>query len=383
MASKRDYYEVLGVEQSASDREIAAAYRQLAIKFHPDSNPDNEEATAKFKEAAEAYEVLADSDKKARYDQFGHAGLEGTAGGQPGFSNVEDIFDTFGDIFGSGGIFGDIFGGGRRRGRRRKGADLKSEIALDLEEAARGTKKTLRFNRSKQCTTCEGNGAEPGSTPQTCQQCGGHGQIVQSAGILRVQTTCPNCQGSGRVISAPCKSCDGNGLVAEQVELEVAIPAGIDDGMQVRLSGEGEPSHHGGPAGDCYCIVHVREHSLFRRDGKHLLLEMPVTYTQAALGALIEVPTLNGMSELEVPQGTQSGHVFQMRGLGLPDPRGNGTSGELVIRVHVEVPKRLGPREEELLRELAELEHANVSPQRKTFLDKLKQYFTVQEVEQN
>jgi len=382
MAGERDYYEVLGVDRSASGREIASAYRQMAIKYHPDSNPDNEEATAKFKEAAEAYEVLSDAEKKARYDQFGHAGLDGIASGHAGFSNVEDIFDAFGDIFGGGGIFGDIFGGSRRRGRRRKGADLKTEVVLDLEEAARGTRKTIHFNRSKQCLTCEGSGARPGSSPVTCRQCGGHGQVVQAAGILRVQTTCPNCQGSGRVIADPCNDCGGNGLTAEKVELEVSIPAGVDNGMQVRLAGEGEPSHYGGATGDCYCIIHVREHSLFGREGMHLLLEMPVTYTQAALGANIDVPTLEGMAELAVPSGTQSGHVFRMRGLGIPEPRGGGP-GELIIRIHVEVPKKLDQREEALLRELAELEHTNVSPQRKSFLDKLKRYFTAQKVEQN
>jgi molecular chaperone DnaJ len=373
MASKRDYYEVLGVSRDASQREIAGAYRRLAIKYHPDSHPGDAEATALFKEAAEAYEVLSDPEKRSRYDQFGHAGVHGPAGG--GFADVEDIFDAFGDIFGGGGIFGDLFGGGRgrRRTRHTRGADVKCEVTLTLAEAARGVTRKVRFDRSEVCGRCRGTGAKPGSSGETCRRCNGHGQVVQSAGILRVQTTCPDCHGSGQVITDPCEQCRGRGFVARQVELEVAIPAGVDDGMRVRLAGEGERSRDGGPPGDCYCFIRVKPHSLFKREGNNLYVEVPISYTQAALGAEIEIPTIEATDHLNVPAGTQSGDVFRLHGLGLPDPR-TGAVGDLLVQTYVEVPKRLQPKEEELLRELAELEHRHVSPRRKSFLDKLRDY---------
>lgn len=374
MTAKRDYYEVLGVQRNASERDIASAYRKLAIKFHPDSNPGDEEATERFKEAAEAYEVLSDQEKRARYDRYGHAGVDGAGGGHH-FNDVQDIFDAFGDIFGDG-VFGDFFGGGRRRGRRRRrGADLQCEVTLDLAEAAAGVTKTVQFERRKPCQSCHGSGSRPGSAPQPCRRCNGHGQVVQSAGILRVQTTCPTCQGSGHVITEPCQRCRGHGLEGVAVNLEVAIPAGVDTGMRVRLSGEGEPSHEGGPPGDCYCLIRVRDHALFERDGANLFLRMPISYTQAVLGATIEVPTLDGRNQLTIPNGTQSGHIFKLRGRGMPDPRG-GASGDLLVRVYVEVPRKLDPREEELLRELAEVENTHVSPHRKSFLEKLRDYFT-------
>ena len=380
MSTKRDYYEVLGVVREASDRDISVAYRQLAIKYHPDSNPGDEEATLMFKEAAEAYEVLSDAEKRTRYDRFGHAGVQG-AGGHAGFDNVEDIFDAFGDLFGGGGIFGDIFGGGGRgrgRGRRHRGSDIKCEVSLTLAEAAKGVTKKVSFERNEACSNCRGSGSKPGSTGETCRRCNGHGQVVQSAGILRVQTTCPTCHGAGQVITDPCDICRGRGAVASQVELEVAIPAGVDDGMRVRLTGEGEPSRDGGPPGDCYCLMRVMPHPLFKRDGSHLFVELPIAYTQAVLGAEIEIPTLDGPDTLKVPAGTQSGELFRLRQRGLPDPRGNAV-GDLLVQAYVEVPKRLGEREEELLRELADLEHTNVSPRRKSFLKKLKEYLTPSE----
>ena len=373
MAAKRDYYEILGVDRNASQQEIASIYRKLAIKYHPDSNPGDAEATEQFKEAAEAYEVLSDPEKRSRYDQFGHSGLEG-AGWSPQYTDVEDIFEAFGDIFG-GGLFGDLFGT-RRRGRRaRRGADVTCEVTLRLEEAAQGVTKPINFTRSKFCETCQGSGSRPGSSPQSCRRCGGRGQVVQAAGILRVQTTCPTCQGSGSVIVDPCVSCRGRGYEADHVKLDVAIPAGVDDGMRVRLAGEGEPSREGGVPGDCYCFIHVREHPLFERDGPNLYLQMPISYTQAVLGARIEVPTLEGRDELELPAGTESGHVFRLPHRGMPDPRG-GASGDLLVRTYVEVPKKLATRQEELLRELAELERTHVTPHRKSFLDKLRDYFT-------
>jgi len=369
MAQKRDYYEVLGISRTASDREIANAYRKLALKYHPDANSDDENATVRFKEAAEAYEVLNDAEKRARYDQYGHAGLEG---GGSQFHDVEDIFEAF------GGLFGDLFGGGgRRRGggrRQRRGADVRCDATLDLEEAARGVTKTVEFARSKACGTCGATGVTPGSSKQTCSRCGGRGQVVQSAGILRVQTACPACQGAGAIISDPCRDCRGQGYTPAKVTLDVAIPAGVDDGMRVRLPGEGEPSPDGGPAGDCYCFVSVRKHRLFERDGSHLILRLPMTYTQAALGATIQVPTLDGPYDLKVPAGTQPGDVFRIRSQGMPDPRG-GHRGDLLVQTYIEIPKKLSAEQETLLRELAELEHSDVTPHRKSFLKTLRDYF--------
>ena len=375
MAEKRDYYEVLGVDRSASDSDVATAYRKLAIKYHPDSNRGNEDAIERFKEAAEAYEVLGDAEKRARYDRFGHAGVNGQGGGAH-FTNVEDIFEAFGDILG-GGMFGDLFGGRGRRGRRRhRGRDVQSEVTLDLEDAARGVTMPVGFFRNKKCETCGGSGARSGSSPEPCGRCAGRGQVVQSAGILRVQTTCPSCQGAGQVITDPCGTCRGQGATQERIELDVAIPAGIDDGMRVRLPGEGEPSPDGGPNGDCYCFVHVREHKLFKRDGQHLFVQLPITYSQAALGAKVEVPTLDGRHEIDIPRGTQSGEVFRIRSGGMPDPRGGRAVGELIVQAFIEVPKRLDKKQEELLRHLAEAEQSNVSPQRKSFLGNLRDYFS-------
>lgn len=367
MSAKRDYYEVLSVSREATEREITLSYRKLAVKYHPDSNPGDEEAIKKFKEAAEAYEVLSDRQKRARYDQYGHSGQE--MGGQP-FGDMGDIFEAFGDVF------GDLFGGGGgRRGRRsQRGADIRCDVTLDLEEAAVGVTKELEVSRHRSCEGCGGSGSKQGSKRTTCRRCNGHGQIVQSAGILRVQTTCPSCQGAGSTITDPCDKCRGSGLVPERAKLKITIPAGIDDGMRVRYGGEGEPSPDGGPPGDCYCFVTVRKHKLFQRDGNHLILQMPITYAQAALGASLEIPTLKGRQDLQVPAGTQSGEVFRVRGGGMPDPRG-GSSGDLMVQTYIEVPKKLNTRQQELLRELAELEHANVSPHRKSILERIRDYF--------
>ncbi|MBN02457.1 MAG: molecular chaperone DnaJ [Planctomycetaceae bacterium] len=379
MSTKRCYYEVLGVARDASGRDISVAYRQLAIKYHPDSNPGNEEATILFKEAAEAYEVLSDDQKRTRYDRLGHAGMNGATGGA-GFDNVEDIFDAFGDLFGGGGIFGDIFGGGGRgRGRRRhRGADVQCEVSLTLAEAAKGITTHVQFDRREVCVKCSGSGSQPGSKGETCHRCNGHGQVVQSAGILRVQTTCPTCGGAGKLIVDPCGQCDGQGVEAKKVELEVAIPAGVDDGMRVRLNGEGEASRDGGSPGDCYCLIRVLPHPLFKRDGPHLFVDLPIAYTQAVLGAEIEIPTLDGPDTLKIPAGTQSGEVFRLRERGMPDPRG-GMVGDLLVQAYVEVPKRLNEQEEALLRDLADLENTNVSPRRKSFLEKLKDYISPSE----
>ena len=373
MAAKRDYYEVLGVAKSASAKEIADAYRKLAIKYHPDKNPGDSDAVLRFKEAAQAFEVLHDADKRARYDRFGHAGVEGAGVHQ--FTDVNDIMEAFGDIFG-GGLFGDFFGGGSRRGRRQvhKGGDVGCSVRLDLLEAARGVTKSVEFERHEKCAECDGSGARPGTKPQTCTYCGGRGQVIQASGFIRVQTTCPACRGAGSVVKDPCPNCRGAAYVLRQVKRDVIIPAGIDDEMRIRLAGEGDPSPDGGPAGDCYCVVHVAEHSLFQRDGQDLVVGVPIAYSQAALGATIEVPTLEGRESLDVPAGTQPGEVFKLRGRGMPDPRRRGR-GDLLVEVNIEVPKHLTTRQETLLRDLAAEERAHVSPHRLRFFEKLKQYF--------
>lgn len=373
--AKQDYYEVLGVPRDAPDREISRAYRKLAVKYHPDSNPGDEGASAQFKLCAEAYEVLSDPEKRKRYDQYGHAGVEGAAGG---FSSAEDIFAAFGDIFGGGGIFGDFFGGRGSGRRQRRGNDLRVDVSLSLEEAARGTTRTIKFPRNTACQTCSGSGSRPGSQPQRCSHCGGRGQVVQSAGILSVQTTCPACRGAGARITDPCQDCRGQGVVQQNVSLDVDIPAGVDDGMRVRVRGQGEQGPEGTIPGDCYCFISVEAHRLFHRDGRNLILQLPVSYTQAALGAEIEVPTLDGREKLKVPRGTQSGEVFKLAGQGMPDPQG-GRRGDLLVQTFIETPRKLSAEQEKLLRSLAELEHTEVLPQRKKFLDRLKEYFTVSE----
>ena len=374
MAEKRCYYEVLQVSRTASAGEISTSYRKLAIQYHPDKNPGDQEAIARFKECSEAFEVLHDADKRQRYDRYGHAGVNGHSGSGSGFSDVEDIFSAFGDIF------GDLFGGGGGRGRRRvrKGRDVRADVALTLQEAATGVRKTVKFKRHEPCGKCEGTGAAEGSQRETCNYCGGHGQVVQQAGIVRVQTTCPACKGEGSSVSTPCKPCRGSGQVLKKVEAEVEIPAGVDDGMQVRINGQGEPSPNGGPPGDCYCVVAIHKHTLFEREGQHLICRVPITYSQAALGATLEVPTLNGPGEVVVPRGTHSGDVFRLKGQGMPDPRFSGL-GDLLVQVSIEVPEKLTSEEEALLRQLAEIEHKNVAPQRKGFFDKLKEYFSPEE----
>ena len=366
--SKRDYYEVLGVDRSASDKRLADAYRKLAVKFHPDKNPGDEEAVVRFKEAAEAFEVLSDREKRQRYDRYGHAGVEG--GGH--FTDVNDIFSAFGDIFGDS-VFGDLFGG--RRGRRvNKGADVRCSITIDLLEAARGANKTIAFERHEVCQDCSGSGAKAGTSRQSCNYCGGRGQVVQSSGIFRVQTTCPSCQGAGSFVKDPCAGCRGAGYVLTNVEREVAIPGGIDDRMRIRLASEGEPSPNGGPRGDCYCVVSVKEHPLFQREGQHLIIRVPITYSQAVLGASIEVPTLDRPHTLKVPPGTASGEVFRVRGKGIAHPR-TQDKGDLLVQVAIDVPKKTNDKQRELLRELAEVENANVTPHRKSFFEKVREYF--------
>jgi len=371
MAEKRDYYEILGVPRNATQAEISEAYRKLALKYHPDRNPNDPDAVAKFKEAAEAFEVLNDPEKRARYDRYGHAGLEG--GYAPQFHDVADIFRAFGDIFGDS-LFGDFFGAGRRTSRGHRGEDIHCEITLDLMEAAHGATKTVRFRRHEECPQCRGTGAKPGTRPENCRYCGGTGHVVRQSGFFTLQTTCPACHGQGQVIREACGSCRGKGYVQKTVTCKVDVPAGVDNHTRIRLQGEGEPSPNGGQPGDCFCHVRVTEHPLFKRRGQDLYCEVPIMYAQAALGTTLKVPTLDGPEELHIPAGTQSGEVFTLKGRGMPDPRHRGR-GNLLVQVHVEVPKSLTPEHEALLRRLAEIENAQVSPTRKSFFEKVKELF--------
>jgi len=371
MATKRDYYEVLGVVKSASVEEIKKAYRKEALANHPDRNPGDAEAEQRFKEAAEAFEILGDTEKRARYDRYGHAGVQGLGGGA-GFTDINDIFDSFGDLLGG------IFGGGRPGGggrRPTRGRSLRTRVTVSLLEAAKGCTRELEIRRQEECQTCDGTGAKPGSVAQPCDYCGGRGQVVQSQGFFRIQTNCPACNGEGVIIRDKCGDCGGSGREAKMAQLEVKIPPGVDNDMQLCLRGEGEPGALGGPRGDLYVDIHVQDHPLFQRDGNDLTCVVPITYTQAALGAEIEVPVLTGKHEFTVPAGTQPGGEFRLHGLGMPDPHGRGT-GDLFVKIQVDVPKKLTERQEELLRELAELEEAHVSPHRKSFFESLKEYFT-------
>jgi molecular chaperone DnaJ len=372
-AVQRDYYEVLSVERSANGDVIKKAYKKLAIQYHPDRNKDNPDAVEKFKEAAEAYEVLSDPDKRARYDRFGHAGVKGAGGGGQ-YRDVDDIFEAFGDLFEGFGLFG----GGRTRQNRggpQRGAHLQTAVTIDLVNAATGCERDVAINRKKSCTVCGGSGSEPGTTPETCNYCGGHGQVVQAQGFFRIQTTCPACRGSGKIIRHKCNTCFGSGREDEQVTLSVKVPPGVDNGMQLCLRGEGEAGPHGGPRGDLYVDIRVKEHPIFEREGKQLMCRVPITYTQAALGSTLEIPLLKGKDQLEIPAGTQPGEVFRLRGQGMPDPHG-GRPGDLHVEVQLVVPKKIGDEHEALLRNLAELEKTEVNPHQKSWLDKLKDLFT-------
>lgn len=367
MSAKRDYYEILEVSRTATVEEIKKSYKKMALKHHPDRNPGDAEAVVKFKECAEAYEVLSDSDKRGRYDKYGHAGVSG-AGRGAGSQDINDIFEAFGDLFG--------FGGGRsRRGGPSRGADLQTNVVLTLKEAAIGCQKDVQLHRHKSCPDCDGSGAEPGSKPETCEYCGGHGQVVQAQGFFRVQTTCPACRGKGQIVRNKCESCQGSGLVGEVVTRTVNIPAGIDNGQSLCLRGEGEAGPQGGPHGDLYVEVTVEEHPIFQREGPHLICRIPVSYSQAALGATLEVPLVVGKDELKIPAGTQPGQVFRMKGKGMPDPRGRGI-GDLHVEIQVVVPKKLSDSHEQLLRKLAEFERVEVDPHQKSWFEKLKSFVT-------
>jgi molecular chaperone DnaJ len=367
MGSKRDYYEVLGVRKDADGEEIKRAYRKLAMEHHPDRNVGDKEAEEKFKEAAEAYDVLRDPAKRERYDRYGHAGLNDLGG--PNFNNPQSVFDLFGDIF------GDIFGGGPR-GRRgpQPGRDLQMGIEVTLEEAFRGTTKTVTIPREELCSECSGKGARPGTEPVTCRRCNGAGVVAVNQGFFRIQQTCRGCGGQGRVITDPCPNCHGEGRVEVKRTIDVSMPPGVDNGIRIRLGGEGEAGDPGAPRGDLYCVIRVREHTLFQRERDHLICQVPITISQAALGGEIEIPTLDGPITHTLKRGLQSGDVVTIGGKGMPSLRG-GRRGDLHVQVLIETPRHLTKRQEELFRELAEIDKSHVSPHRKSFLDKLKDFF--------
>jgi molecular chaperone DnaJ len=376
--AKRDFYETLGVAKNASDEEIKKAYRKLAMKFHPDRNPDSKQAEDKFKEAKEAYEMLSDPQKREAYDRFGHAGVDpnmgGAGGAGAGFSGgFSDAFgDIFGDIFGGGG-------GGRQRGGPQvyRGADLRYNLDITLEQAANGFDTTIRVPSWDECDTCHGSGAKPGTSATTCGTCGGHGQVRMQQGFFSIQQTCPKCHGSGKVIADPCSPCAGSGRVKRNKTLEVKIPAGIDDSMRIRSTGNGEPGMNGGPPGDLYVEIHIKQHAVFQRDGDDLHCEMPISFAKAALGGEIEVPTLSGKVSFSVPEGTQSGKTFRLRSKGVKGVR-SGFPGDLFCHVVVETPIKLTDRQKDLLREFEQLTAeggAKHSPQSKSWMDKVKEFF--------
>jgi molecular chaperone DnaJ len=376
--TKRDYYEVLSISRTASEDEIKRAYRRLAMKYHPDRNNGDgrEEAELKFKECSEAYEVLSDSDKRRRYDQFGHSGVQG--GHDFSHMDVGDIFSMFDDIFG-GAFGGAARGGGAARAGNRpsRGFDLETQVELTLAEVASGAEKTIEFEKQDLCDACKGTGARPGSQPVVCVQCGGQGRIAQQGfgGMFRMVTTCPNCRGRGSVVKDHCGSCGGSGRQLRKRTVTVRIPPGVHEGQAVRITGEGEPGEGpGAPPGDLHCYIAVKPHPIFSRHNNDLVCQFPISFTQAALGATVEVPTLKGPEAMDIPSGTQHGEVFKLKGKGLPDVRSHRAGDELV-QVLVEVPKRLSERQRQLLHEFAETEEGMQMPQRKGFLDKLKDVF--------
>ncbi|WP_439134852.1 molecular chaperone DnaJ [Pseudomaricurvus sp.] len=372
--SKRDYYEVLGVDRDVTKGDLKKAYRRVAMKFHPDRNPDDSEAEAKFKEASEAYEVLSNAEKRSAYDQFGHAGVDqqGGFGGGGGFSGGGSFSDIFGDVF------GDIFGGGgggRGRGGPARGSDLRYTLDLDLEDAVRGTSVKIRVPTLVGCNTCDGSGAKAGTKPVTCTTCGGMGQVRMQQGFFSVQQTCPNCRGKGSIISDPCGDCHGQGRVEETKTLSVKVPPGVDTGDRIRLSGEGEAGMDGGPAGDLYVQVSVKDHEIFERDGKNLYCEVPISFVDAALGGELDVPTLDGRVKLKVPQETQTGKLFRLRGKGVTPVRG-GSAGDLMCRVIVETPVSLSNKQKDLLKEFkASMKGDKNSPKQDSWFEGMKNFF--------
>jgi molecular chaperone DnaJ len=367
-AQKRDYYEVLGVPKNVSPQELKSAYRKVALQYHPDRNPGNQEAEDKFKEASEAYEVLSDEEKRARYDRFGHSGnpFEGVGGG--GFSGV-NLNDIFGDIF------GEIFGGGRQKrgGGRTRGSDLRYNLEITFEEAAFGCEVSVKVPKPKRCEVCQGSGSKDGQV-RTCPTCGGQGEMRFTQGFFAVSRPCNQCEGRGQVITDPCVKCRGKGKYDAESQLAVKIPPGVNTGTRVRLTNEGEPGDHGGPSGDLYVVIHVKEHPLFVREEYEVLCEMPISFTQAALGAQIDVPTLDGKMKMKIPAGTQTGKVFRLKAKGVPHLHGGGR-GDQHVRVTVEVPTELNGKQRELLEKFAEISGEDTHPQSRSFFEKVRELF--------
>ncbi len=372
--SARDYYDVLGVSRDASEDVIKKAYRKLALKHHPDKNPGDSGAERKFKEAAEAYDVLRDGEKRRIYDAHGHDGLSGIGQGA-GFSDVEDIFRVFGDIFGGGGgggIFGDLFGGGGSRVRR--GDSLRAHLQMTLEEAATGIRRTIELRRMVSCESCSGSGARSGSQPIRCGTCSGAGQVLRSQGFFSVRTPCPACSGRGEIIEDPCPDCHRSGLVEKTESIEVEVPAGVEDGMMLRVAGRGNEGPQGAQAGDLQVVIGYHGHAFFRRVSDHVCFELPISYSQAALGCEVEVPTLEGKAVLTIPPGTHSGDILRMKKMGFRSV-GSSRKGDQLVETTIEVPSKLGPEEEELLLRLAEIEEREVGTRRRGFLERFKEYF--------
>jgi len=372
--AKRDYYEVLGVKKNASADDIKRAYRRMAMKYHPDKNPDDKSAEAKFKECAEAYEVLSDPEKRQRYDQFGHEGLRGM--GMRDYAHIrwQDIGSIFEDMFGFGD-FADIFGMGRRRRTGpARGYDLETAVDLTLNDVAKGVEKTIEFTRQDICPECTGSGSAKGTSPGRCPSCGGSGQVTRGGGFFQMVSTCPQCRGTGQVITNPCKKCKGTGRVPRKRVANIKIPAGVHEGQGVRVAGEGEPGRKSGPRGDLYCYIRIKPHEFLQRDGNDLIAVVPISFTQATLGGTIDVPSLNGTKGLKIPPGTQYGSVFRIRGQGLPDVR-TGRTGDELVQITIETPMKLNAEQQELLREFAKTENKRVSPRSKGFFEKLKKYF--------
>jgi molecular chaperone DnaJ len=371
---KRDYYEVLGVPRDCSEAELKSAYRKLALQYHPDRNPDAKETSEeKFKEITEAYGVLADAQKRAAYDRFGHAGVSGPGGFTPDFSST--IFADFEDIFGEFFGFGDLFGRGRGRSRRpARGADLRYDLEISFEEAAEGLDTKIKIPRSEVCSVCRGTGARKGSPPVTCHVCGGHGQVRQQQGFFTITRPCSNCQGLGQVIREPCVTCHGEGRTRQEKVLGIKIPPGVDEGTRLRVSGEGEAGHHGGPSGDLYVVLRVREHPFFERQGSDLYCSIPISFAQATLGTEIEVPLLQGYERLRVPEGTQPGSVFKLRGKGMPSLDGRG-GGDLYVSIHVVVPTNLSREQRRLVETLGSSSSVENKPLERRLSEKAKRIF--------
>ena len=371
---KRDYYEVLGVSRTAGDQEIKSAYRKLALQYHPDRNPNNPEAEERFKECSEAYAVLADTEKRARYDRFGHAGVGSTGPGFGGFdaSVFNDFQDIFGDLFGFGDMFGQ--GGGRRRSRAQRGADLREDLTLEFAEAVFGVTKQVQVRRHEECEQCKGTGVAPGKSPINCTTCGGRGQMRYQQGFFSITRACSTCGGSGKLIVDPCNQCRGQARVVRERTVTVKVPAGVDEGARILYSNEGEAGAYGGPPGDLYVVLHVKEHSFFQREGKDLYCVVPISISQAALGAEIRVPTLEGQQALRVPEGTQTGANFKLRNKGVPVLNGRGR-GDLFVEVKVDTPTKLTKRQRELFQELHSTLAVENAPVSRSLLNKMKEIF--------